>query len=66
MRIAVSAGGKNLDSPIDPLFGRCAYFIIVSTGYMGLEVFDNENASLGEEAGIQAARFVISKGAKSL
>lgn len=62
MKIAVSATGKGLDSPIDPRFGRCAYFIIVDTDDMRFEVFDNESISLGGGAGIQSAQFVASKG----
>ncbi len=64
MKIAVSATGKDLDSQIDPRFGRCAYFVIVNTDDMSFEAFDNENISLGGGAGIQAAQFVASKGAK--
>ena len=29
MKIAISASGKDLDSPIDARFGRCAHFIVV-------------------------------------
>ena len=60
MKIAVSASGKDLDSAIDPRFGRCAYFLVVETEDMGVEVFDNENNSLGGGAGIQSAQFVAS------
>ncbi|MBW2001843.1 MAG: NifB/NifX family molybdenum-iron cluster-binding protein, partial [Deltaproteobacteria bacterium] len=31
MKIAVSSTGTDLNSEIDPRFGRCAYFIIVNT-----------------------------------
>jgi predicted Fe-Mo cluster-binding NifX family protein len=64
MKIAVSANGRDLDAPIDPRFGRCAYFIIVDTDDMSFEVFDNESIALGGGAGIQSAQFVDSKGAK--
>ena len=64
MKIAVSAGGKDLDAPIDPRFGRCAYFIFVNTDDMSFEAFDNESLALGGGAGIQASQFVASKGAK--
>ena len=66
MRVAVSASGKDLDAPIDPRFGRCAYFILVETEDMSFEVFDNENIALGGGAGIQSAQFIASKGAKAL
>ena len=64
MKIAVSSSGNNLDSQIDPRFGRCAYFIIVDTDNMSFEAFNNENIALGGGAGIQSAQFVASKGAK--
>ncbi len=63
MKIAVSSNGKDLDSNIDPRFGRCAYFIIVETDDMSFEAFDNESIALGGGAGIQSAQFVASKGA---
>ena len=66
MKIAVSSSGKNLDSQVDPRFGRCAYFVIVETGDMSFEAFDNENIALGGGAGIQSAQFVGSKGAKAV
>ena len=47
MKIAVSAGGKDLDSQIDPRFGRCAYFVIVETDDMSFEALDNEGITLG-------------------
>jgi len=66
MKIAVSSSGKDLDSQVDPRFGRCAYFVIVETDDMSFEAFDNENVALGGGAGIQSAQFVASKGAKAV
>ena len=66
MKIAVSSSGNNLDSQIDPRFGRCVYFIIADTENMDFEAFDNESIALGGGAGIQAAQFVASKGAKAV
>ncbi|MCG6879202.1 MAG: NifB/NifX family molybdenum-iron cluster-binding protein [Deltaproteobacteria bacterium] len=64
MKIAVSSNGNNLDSLIDPRFGRCAYFLLVDTGDMNFKAFDNESIALGGGAGIRAAQFVASKGAE--
>jgi len=64
MKIAISSMGRDLSEQIDPRFGRCAYFVIVDTDDMSFEAFDNENIALGGGAGIQAAQFVASKGAK--
>jgi len=63
MKVAVSAMGRDLDSKINPHFGRCSYFLIVETEDMSFEVFDNENGASGSGAGIQAAQFLTSKGA---
>jgi len=66
MKIAVSSYGKDLNSQIDPRFGRCAYFLIVNTDDMSFEAFENKGVSLTGGAGVQAGQFVISKGAEAL
>jgi len=66
MKIAVSSMGRDMDATIAPLFSTCPYFIMVNTDDMGFEVFDNEKASLGEEAKIEGAKFVVSKGANAV
>lgn len=66
MKIAISSSGKDLNSQVDPRFGRCAYFLIVDTEDMSFDVFDNESSILGGGAGIQSAQFVASKGAKAV
>jgi len=55
MRIAVTSTGKNLESNVDPRFGRAAYFIIVNPETMDYEVIENiQNLNLPKGAGIQA------------
>ncbi len=66
MKVAVSSTGKNLDSAIDPRFGRCSWFLIIETGDMSFEAFSNESVALGGGAGIQSAQFIASKGATAL
>ena len=66
MKIVFSSSGNNLDSAIDPRFGRCAYFLVVDTENMRFEAFSNESSALGGGAGIQSAQFVSSKGAQVL
>ena len=66
MKIAVSSCGIFLDSPIDPRFGRCDYFVIVDTIDMSFEVFDNDGEGLTQGAGVQSAQFVVSKGAQAV
>ena len=66
MKIAISSTGKNLNSQVDPRFGRCAYFIIIDTADMRFEAFENENVALSGGVGIQSASFLISKGVKAV
>jgi len=66
MKLAITSTGKELDSNLDPRFGRAAYFLIIETDSMSFEVFDNDNASLGGGAGIQSAQLIVAKGAKAL
>jgi predicted Fe-Mo cluster-binding NifX family protein len=62
MKVAVSSTGNQLESLIDPRFGRCAYFLVVETDDMSFEAFDNQSVALGGGAGIQSAQFIASKG----
>ncbi|RLC03183.1 MAG: dinitrogenase iron-molybdenum cofactor biosynthesis protein [Deltaproteobacteria bacterium] len=66
MKICISSTGKDMNSQVDPRFGRCAYFMIVQTDDLSFEVFENEFKSLGGGAGIQSAGFLQSKDVKAL
>jgi predicted Fe-Mo cluster-binding NifX family protein len=67
MKIAVTSQGTNLDSQVDPRFGRAAYILIVDTETFEFEVLDNkENANALKGAGIQTASMVSDKNAKAL
>ena len=67
MKIAVSSQGTDLDSQIDPRFGRAAYLLIIDTVSSGIEVIDNaENLNAFKGAGIQAAAMVSDSGAEVL
>lgn len=61
MKIAISSSGKTLDSPLDPRFGRCAWFLVIDSADMSYEAFDNQNAAQSSGAGIQAAQFLADK-----
>jgi predicted Fe-Mo cluster-binding NifX family protein len=61
MKIAVSASGPYLNSPVDPRFGRCQYLTIVDTDTMGFEAVPNPAANAAGGAGIQAAQMVVQK-----
>lgn len=62
MKLAISASGRDLDSQINPRFGRCDYLLILDTETKDVEFFVNENKNLGGGAGIQTAGFMVSKG----
>lgn len=62
MKVAISSSGKDLNSRLDPRFGRCAYFLIINPDDMNFEVFNNENSVFDSGAGIQLAQSLASKG----
>ncbi|MFO7835236.1 MAG: NifB/NifX family molybdenum-iron cluster-binding protein [Candidatus Thorarchaeota archaeon] len=64
MKVCITASDDNLQSPIDPRFGRCAYFIIVDTDTMNANAIKNQAASTTGGAGVQAAQTVASSGAE--
>jgi predicted Fe-Mo cluster-binding NifX family protein len=67
MKIAVTSTGKDLDSQVDPRFGRAAYILIVDSETFDFEALDNkENANALKGAGPQTASMVSSKGAEVL
>lgn len=67
MKIAVTSQGKELESPVDPRFGRALYLLIVDTDTGAHEVVDNkQNLSALQGAGIQAAENVVRHGVSAL
>lgn len=59
MKIAVTSTGRDLDSPVDPRFGRAAYILIVDPDTMAFEVLNNAaNVNAFKGAGIQAATMI--------
>ncbi|MBF0363445.1 MAG: NifB/NifX family molybdenum-iron cluster-binding protein [Oligoflexia bacterium] len=62
MKLAISSTGINLDSLLDPRFGRAKYFIIIEdeqdeSKFTSIDNVQNLNATEG--AGIQTATLVI-------
>lgn len=56
MKIAISASGPDLESQVNPRFGRAPYFLVVDTETMKCEVLTNGlNLQAAQGAGIQAA-----------
>jgi len=66
MKICITSQGNNLDSQVDPRFGRCAFFIIVNPDTLEFEAIQNSNASAGGGAGIKSGQLVSSKDVKAV
>jgi predicted Fe-Mo cluster-binding NifX family protein len=66
MKIVVSANGPGLDAPASPVFGRCPMYVFVDTDSMASESVENPAISAGGGAGIQAAQFVVERGAQAV
>jgi len=66
MKIAVTASTRELSSPVDPRFGRCAYFLFVDSETMQFEAVENTNVAAASGAGIQSAQLVANQGANVL
>ncbi len=66
MRIVVSAQGGNLDASASPVFGRCPTHVFVDTETMQFEAVPNPAMNQGGGAGIQAAQFVVQRGAQAV
>ncbi len=67
MKIIVSMSGSDLDSPVDPRFGRSAGFLLFDTETGEYRVVDNSrNLNTEQGAGIQAAEVVSRLGGECL
>ena len=67
MKLAVTAKGPELDSEVDPRFGRAMFIIVVDEESLDIEAVDNSaNANAFKGAGIQAATMISGKGAEVL
>ena len=69
MKIAISSTGKEIDSQVDSVFGRCSYFIIADIEdkkLIGYKAIENIFSKRQGNAGISTAQFVIEKGINSV
>jgi predicted Fe-Mo cluster-binding NifX family protein len=67
MKIVVTASGTDLDAPTSSIFGRCPAYVFVDTETMQLfEAVENPAIAASGGAGIQAAQFVIERGAQAV
>lgn len=67
MKLAVTAQGSRLDSPLDPRFGRAKCFLVVDTETGSFSAVDNSvNLNAAQGAGIQAGKRVVELGVDGL
>ncbi|MDW7771483.1 MAG: NifB/NifX family molybdenum-iron cluster-binding protein [Desulfobulbaceae bacterium] len=67
MKIAVTSTGTQMESKVDPRFGRAPYILIVDTDTLDFEAVDNSgNVNAFKGAGIGAAAMVSEKDAEVL
>lgn len=67
MKLAITSQGKDLNSKIDPRFGRAAYIAVVDPETMEFEILDNKvNLNRLKGAGIQASVMISEAGANIL
>lgn len=66
MKIGISSKGKDLNSEVDPRFGRCSYFLIVDVDTLNFETIGNESMMASGGAGIQAAQTIAKTGVEAI
>ncbi|MDY6877271.1 MAG: NifB/NifX family molybdenum-iron cluster-binding protein [Chloroflexota bacterium] len=66
MKIVVTSNGADLDAPASPVFGRCPTYVFVDTETMAFEAVENPAMNAAGGAGIQAAQFVVERGAQAV
>jgi predicted Fe-Mo cluster-binding NifX family protein len=66
MKIILSTISTNLDSGIDPRFGRSAYLMVVDTDTLQVEAHTNPGLNAQGGAGVQAAQFAADQKVKAV
>lgn len=66
MKVVITSNGADLDAPASPVFGRCPTYVFVDTETMQFEAVPNPAISASGGAGIQAAQFIIERGAQAV
>jgi len=66
MRICLTSQGNNLDSQVDPRFGRCQYFVIVDTETLEFEAIQNPSIDAMGGAGVLSGQLVAAKQVKAI
>jgi len=67
MKVAITSQGQDMNSAVDPRFGRAQCFIVVDTETGDFASHDNsQNLNAVQGAGIQAGRNVIDLGVEAV
>ncbi len=66
MRVAITADAPDENSPVSPIFGRCAYYAIYDTATDKIEFVPNTAGMYARGAGVQAAQQVANLGVQML
>ena len=67
MKVAITSEGAEMNSAVDPHFGRAKYFVVVDTDTSEFSAHDNtQNLNAVQGAGIQAGRNVIDLGVEAV
>lgn len=61
MKIAICSSGQDLESQVNPRFGRCPYFLLVDSETKEFEVLENTAGMVSRGAGVSAAQMVANK-----
>jgi predicted Fe-Mo cluster-binding NifX family protein len=67
MKVAISTQSSDIDSLVDPRFGRAAWFVIVDSESSQWTAVDNRrNADASGGAGVQAGTLVVDQGVEAV
>jgi predicted Fe-Mo cluster-binding NifX family protein len=58
MKLGLPSSGKEMDTFVDPRFGRCRYFMVVDPDTLSFEARENPFRTADRGAGIQAAQWM--------
>jgi predicted Fe-Mo cluster-binding NifX family protein len=61
MKLCITSEGNNLETKVDPRFGRCAYFIVYDTETDAFEALANTNAAGMGGVGVQNGQLMAEK-----
>ena len=67
MKVCITSQGPDLKSPVDPRFGRAAFFIVVDVDTGEFQAVDNkQNLQAAQGAGVQAAQNAAGLGCRAV